>query len=269
MSVKNDIEHFFSDVIVPLFWLALVSAPVAGMLYFCFWRERPYVLIRFTAARAIEATAEFQHKTKFYFEVAQAEGAIPGACHNFEFSPDEISTFKHYLATGAMEFFHYGNQSPPFHPVSAGSLALSDKQFLVDNIERCRSREVKETTGSYELTLGKAVIEVTGIRKEGNRASVEFLWHFETLNKIGRALSAIQIAKEAQTTDERTTREEKARAPSWLGTAELTKYDDGWKVLNVKFLESPSWPWTRWEYGPEEWPDPYFNWHTFDESENR
>jgi hypothetical protein len=31
--------------------------------------NRPYILIRPTAAKAIEATAEFQHKTKLYFEI--------------------------------------------------------------------------------------------------------------------------------------------------------------------------------------------------------
>src|SRR5215469_15488116 len=81
-----------------LFW-AVVLALLGFGLHFCFWKRRPYVLIRFSAARAIEATAEFQHKTKLYFEVAQLEGAIPGACHNFEFSPDKIALFKQYLAS--------------------------------------------------------------------------------------------------------------------------------------------------------------------------
>ena len=53
-------------MVCALFWAVVLAIVVSG-LYFCFWREHPYLLIRFSAARAIEATAEFQHKTKLYF----------------------------------------------------------------------------------------------------------------------------------------------------------------------------------------------------------
>lgn len=251
-----------------LFW-GVVAALLAGGLYVCFWRERPYVLIRFSATKAIEATAEFQHKTKLFFEIGQAEGAIPGACHNFEFSPEKISIFKDYLATGAMQFFPYRNQQPPFGSASAAALDLSigEEHLLVDNIDACKAREVKEITGAYELSLGKAVVEVTGIKKEGNRASADFEWHFESLNKVGQALPRITVTKQLQIADARTTPQEKLIAPFWLGSAELTKYDDGWRVMTVN-LSSSKFPWGSWDYGPE-WPDESFDWHTFDEHENR
>jgi hypothetical protein len=118
-------------------FLGAVAVLVVGGLYLCFCRERPYVLTRLTAARAIEATAEFQHKTKLYFTIGQAEAIIPPSCHNFEFSPDKISIFKHYLATGAMQFSPYRNQIPPFGLPSLTSLQLSteDEHLLIDKID--------------------------------------------------------------------------------------------------------------------------------------
>jgi len=185
-------------------FVTIVGPLLAGGLYFSFWRERPYVLMRFSAARTIEATAEFQHKTKLFFVIGQAEGAIPPSCHNFEFAPDKIAIFKHYRATGAMQFSPYGNQLPPFPPVTEGSLTLStiNERFLVDDIDECQARKVKETTGAYELALGKAVVaEVTGIRKEGNRAVVDFKWRFESLNEVGPALPEIQLTKSVEVSD--------------------------------------------------------------------
>src|SRR5215469_1047536 len=161
-----------------------------GVSYGLFGGERPHVLTRLTAARAIESTAQFQHKTKLFFTVSEAEGIIPGACHNFEFSPDRMGVVRRYLTTGVMKVFHYRNQTPPFAPASVGSLDLSlrDEGLLVDRIDSCKTVEVSNTTGAYELTLGIPVIEINGIRRESNHAFVDFTWHFQSLNKTGQML---------------------------------------------------------------------------------
>jgi len=139
-------------------------------------------------------------------------------------------------------------------------------QFLARRIDVCKVRPVADTTGEYELTLGNPVLEVLGIRRSSDRALVDFRWHFESLNEIGRVLPGVQATREQQTSDDHLTPEEKAIAPFWTGLAELAKYEDGRRVLSVK-LDSGR-IWERWQYGPE-WPDPYFNWNAFDENQNR
>jgi len=219
----------------------------------CLWAalcgcDRPYILIRSTAEGAILATAEFQHKTKLYFEISQAEGIIPGVCHNFEFAPDKRHIFDEYRKTGDLQFSKFGNQLPPY-PIgaSAGSLDLSLDSFgsfLTDDIEPCTPRQVKNEPGAYELRVGTPMVEVNGIRKDGNRAHVDFTWQFASLNQVGRTLLQHKSNME------------------FHGTAQLVKYDDGWRVVSIKLAEED------WVYGPEVWPDPRFNWHTFDENEN-
>jgi hypothetical protein len=233
-----------------------------------FGGAHPYVLTRYTAANAIEATAQFQHKTKLLFRINQAEGVIPGICHNFEFSPEKTSMVNQYLRSGTMKFSAYGNQIPPFPPATAASLelSLSDIGFIVDHVDSCKAREVTKMTGVYELSLGRAVVEATGIRKDGNRAYVDFKWHFESLSKLGRSLPRVQITKKMEQDNEHLTAEEKSTAPFWTGSAELTKYDDGWRVV-ILTLSSGRFSWEDWDYGPD-WPDPDFNWNTFDENEN-
>ena len=227
----------------------------------------PRIPTRASAAKAIEATAEFQHKTKLSFEIGQEESAIAG-CHNFEFAPEHVTTFRHYLETGVMEFSPKGGlRGPPFTETSEGSIGLTDAGFLVDHIELCESRPLTETTGAYELTLGKPIVEVTGIRKQGSRALVDFRWHFESLNEVGRSLPRVQTAREQQTSDERLTAGEKSLAPFWTGLAEFASYDDGWRVEKIEFRSGKLSDF-RWEYGPA-WPDPSFNWNAFDESQNR
>jgi hypothetical protein len=117
------------------------------------------------------------------------------------------------------------------------------------------------------FALGKAKVKVSGIRKEGDQAFVDFDWHFESLNNFGRTLPDVQVVRERELDDQRTTTEEKRMAPFWAGSAELAKYDDGWRVTTVNL--SPShYVWGNWEYFPG-WPDENFDWHTFDEHENR
>jgi hypothetical protein len=241
--------------------LAIVAALVIGGIYVLFGKERPYVLTRLTAARAIESTAQFQHKTKLSFEITQAESNVMGgACHNFEFSREKMPMLTKYLETGAMKFSAYGNQRAPYRDAREGSLDLSlgEGNFLVDHIDSCKTREGNKTTGAYELTVGKPVIEVNGIRKEGNRASVDFNRHFESFNEVFQALPRVQATKEMETVEEHLTAHEKSTAPFWTGSAELTQYDDGWRVVTVK-LSTGRYSWKNWDYGPE-WPDPDFNW---------
>jgi hypothetical protein len=239
---------------------------LAGGYHVLFEGPRPRILMRCTAAEAIEATAEFQHKTKLFFEVSQAEGVFPGVCHNFEFAPEKAEIMRQYLKTGAMKFAAYRNQTPPFPIASLGSIDLQMSNFLTDDIDSCRARQISDRTGAYELSLGRPMVEVTGIRKEGGHASVDFRWHFEALNPVGRSLPRVQSTELAQQGDDHLTTKEKSIAPFWPGSADLRNYDDGWRVVTVNL--GPTTPGgQRWEYGPE-WPDPRFNWGAFDESQN-
>jgi hypothetical protein len=229
------------------------------------WQNHPRILTRGSAATVIQGSAQFRHKTKLFFTISQAESVIPGVCDNFEFSPEKMQVLGEYLKTGTMKFSPYGNQMPPFLPASFGSVDLSiDGRFLLDHIDSCKSREVSKTTGAYELRLGKTVVQVTGIRGSGNQALVDFRWHFESINEVGQALPRIRFAKEMEIADPHVTAEEKSITPFWTGSAEFTKYDDGWRIGTINFGSKP---WDRWVYGPD-WPDPNFNWNAFDESEN-
>lgn len=228
---------------------ALCVLCVSGALCGC---NRPCILTRLTAAKAIESTAEFQHKTKLYFEINQAEALVPGVCHNFGFAPDKAHLFEEYRKKGDLQFSKFGNQSPPYpFPAGAGSLDLSldsGGKFLTDDIQPCTPRGAKDDTGAYELRIGMPVVEVNGIREDGNRAHVDFNWHFESLNEVGRAVLPPPTTHTFSN-----------------GRAELVKYDDGWRVVSIE-LNGKAYP--DWRYGPEKWPDPNFNWHTFDEDEN-
>jgi len=166
-----------------------------------------------------------------------------------------------------MKFSAYRNQNGPFGDPSLGSIDLSigEQTFLLDKIDSCRSRAVSKFTGAYELRLGKAVVDVTGIRKNGDQSTVDFRWHFTTFNEVGQALPRIQITRQYEMLDEHLTAEEKSIAP---GVAHLTKYDDGWRVASIDLGSSLLEP-QDWAYGPLSWPDPDFNWNAFDENENR
>ena len=255
-------------------WKTVVSIILSFLLLYLvaagfelFRRPHPYFLTRFGAARAIGATAEFQHKSKLSFEIGQGESFIPEVCHDFDVSPERIAAFNQYLKTGAMKFSPYGNQIPPFPPASVGSIDLSvSSGFLVDHIDHCKVRPVTERTGAYELTPGIPIVTVTGIREEGGRAFVDVRWHFEPLNEVVRSLPRVQATREQQIRDEHLTAADKSIAPFWVGSAEFTKYDDGWRVVAIK-LDSGK-MFERWEYGPQ-WPDHSFNWNAFDEQANR
>jgi hypothetical protein len=103
----------------------------------------------------------------------------------------------------------------------------------------------------------------THIRKDDYRAHVDFTWHFKSLNPVGRTL--LQGARDMELHDDRLPESARVNAPFFNGTAELVKYDDGWRVISIN-LTGRWFP--EWRYGPENWPDPDFNWHTFDEDEN-
>jgi hypothetical protein len=242
---------------------AILAAILISGVYLLFGKPHPYVLIRLSAANAIESTAQFQHKTKLFFAVNEAEAVIPDVCHNFEFAADKGTTVDRYLKTGMMKFNPYGNQSAPFPPAELGSLdlSLSDVGLLVDHIDVCKPHEVTKTTGAYELSLGKPVVNVTGIRKDGDQAHVDFTWHFESLTKLGHMLPRVQALNEMEQNDGHLSPSQRADAPFWTGVAEFTKYDDGWRLVTLN-LETGG-----WNYGPH-WPDPYFNWNTFDENQN-
>ena len=245
--------------------LAIILA-IPAIADYLFGGTHPRVLIRFTASRAIAAAAEFQHKTTLYFEIGEFESFLPDACHNFEFAPQHVSNFTKYLETGIMKFKQRWNQLPPFSTASSGSFALETAGFLVDHIDVCAARPAISTTGAYELAAGRPIVQVSGIRSQGNRAFADFRWHFTPLNNIVRQLPLVQNTRAQQVGDGHLTPEEKAIAPYWSGSAEFAKYDDGWRVVAIDLKSGRLWE--RWEYGPD-WPDPQFNWNAQDEHNNR
>jgi hypothetical protein len=276
MSLHDDFGRFWEETkpLLPLILgicLAALMVNNSSYLYKqLIARNRPWILTRGSAATAIERCAEFRHKTKLFFTVSQVEGIIPGACHNFQFSGQKIQIVQQYLNSGSMKFCSYGNQNAPFGPASVGSIDLSigDGSFLLDKIDSCKNRAVGKSTGEYELRLGKAVVEVTGIRKNGDQAIVDFKWHFTSINEVGLMLPRIKITRQYEMLDEHLTAEEKSIAPFWVGVGHLTKYDDGWRVASIDLGSSLIEP-QDWAYGPLSWPDPDFNWNAFDENENR
>jgi len=229
-------------------------------------RNHPWILTRSTAATVIEQCAQFRHKTRLRFEIAQEEGILPGVCHNFQFSANKTKIAADYLEAGAMKFSPYGNQSPPFPGASVGSIDLSigENKFLLDEIDDCKFRDVTKAVGVYEVRLGKPIVNVTGIQKDSNQAIVDFTWHFESINEIGQALPRLRATQEMEIADPHMTADQKSIAPFWTGSAIFAKYDDGWRIGTITFGTKP---WSAWEYGPD-WPDPNFNWNGFDENEN-
>jgi hypothetical protein len=223
--------------------------------------DRPSVLTRKTASAAIEATAEFQHKTKLRFLIGQAEGLIPGACHNFSFRADRRMLVEQYLKSNQLKFFHFGNQSAPFGMDYGYSneLSLNSDGILSDHIERCVEKDVQPDTGEYELTIGKPVVKVNGILKQGHHAHVDFTWHFESMTELGKSLGFIQGTKQSESDELRFSDSERSQAPFWDGSAEMAEYDDGWRVISLK---------VPWGYLSDDWPDQSFNWGAFDENEN-
>jgi len=115
---------------------------------------------------------------------------------------------------------------------------------------------VSETTGAYELTLGNPVVEVTGIRKDGGRGFVDFRWHFDSVNDVGRSLPGVANQREQQRSDDYLSAAEKSLAPFWIGSAEFASYDDGWRVEKINLCSGKLSDF-HWEYGPD-WPDPSF-----------
>jgi hypothetical protein len=249
-------------------------------------------LTRSSAASAIEATAEFQHKTKLVFEIGQLQTGVPGVCRTYGFSPDHALIFAQYLAAGVMKFQAWGNNDQP-EGVTEGSdisrrplSALLASAFMRDpstasidmvgpsvnlltesHADRCGHQPLTEQTGTYELSLGNSVVVVTGIKRDGNRAFVEFRWHFDSLNEVGKLLPRLRNQIEYQQADEHLSVAERATAPFWIGTSELQEYDDGWRVSKIE-LNAGKAAYFKWEYGPT-WPDPEFNWKTPDENLNR
>ena len=102
----------WSDEPLYLLVTALLLLLALVVVYQAVWnRPRPYLLTRSNAAKAIESTAQFQHRTKLYFDIDEAEGVIPGACHNFTFSPEKMRVWDEYRRSGALKFHAWGNQS--------------------------------------------------------------------------------------------------------------------------------------------------------------
>ena len=192
------------------------------------------------------------------FEVGQFEGIVQGVCHNFSPSPALRTDLERLRKSGALQFEAFGHQSKPYPIASAGTYQLSDDDFLIDNVDRCEAKEAGPFVGRYELRTGDSSVVVTGIRKSGSRAHVDFIFHFENMNPIVATLGEVKGRKSEETEDRHTTRAEKLLAPYWGGIADFTYYDDGWRITSMKL---------NWDLGPE-WPDPEFKWPAADEDEN-
>ena len=252
-------------------------AIVTGLIAFdSVWdRPRPHWLTRSTAATAILSTAEFQHGTKLYLEIAEVEGVFPGACHNFRFAPEKKTIWDGYRMSGALKFDPRSDpteSTPEGFPESFGSRDLSDAGWLIDDVKRCAPHAAVPEIGFYELMLGTPIVEVNGIFSESSdSAKVDFIWYFQSLNQVGRSLDMVRGRKEYIESQKNLTPEEKAKAPFWNGSAELRRFDDGWRVTAIRGLSPNDLTLmmnTSWPYGPQTWPDPDFNWGAFDEDEN-
>jgi hypothetical protein len=235
-----------------------------------FGGPQPRILTRATAARAISATAEFQHRTKIGFELGREEAVFPGACHEFRFAPAHEAAFETALHTGMMQFSPWGdpNRAIPFGSITdPGSFDLATAQMLVDFVGQCTKQDAVKGAGDYELNAGDGLtVEVTGIRPEGEKRIVIFRWYFSRLNDFAKALPRIENQTRNQRSDARLTEHERSIAPSWRGIGKFAPYDSGWRLERLELIQG-DWNF-HWEYGPN-WPDPSFNWHTFDEDKNR
>jgi hypothetical protein len=241
--------------IIPILVVGIIAFAVFD---FAVMDNRPWILNRTSAARIIEHSAQFLHKTKLRFEIDQQQAWVPGVCHNYEFRPESQGLVSQYLASGLMKFSPYRNQGSPMDP-SVGSLDLRDADFLADETDNCERHPVRSDTGVYELKLGNAMVEVLGIRKDKNRALVDFRWQFDSLNEIGKILPSIRSAIETEKDESRLSAAENAIIPFWTGSAEIMRYDNGWRLNSIELKD--------WDVGPN-WPDPSFNWGAFDEHEN-
>jgi hypothetical protein len=229
------------------------------LLIFVLGCRRPQFLTRSSASSAIEASSWFQHLTKVDFEVAQAAAVVPGVCHNFQFNPEKLQTVRMLSQTGQLKFSAYGNQARDTAerpPVGASlQLLYGTSNWLTDKIEECKDKSVQLDTGRYEVTIGKPRVVVNGIfHTARNEAKVDFVWGFDDLNEVGKSLNPV-IVSAAQ--------KSKFASKEFNGTARMRKYDDGWRVYDLKL--------GRWKRDWSEdisWPDPYFNWGAFDENEN-
>jgi hypothetical protein len=100
---------------------------------------------------------------------------------------------------------------------------------------------VKPRGTGYEATIGDGQITVTGILKDGNRATVEFLWMFRSVNELGSALlSEPRVAYDGHLNEhveefagKDRDLEPRENMEPWKGTAHLLDYDDGWRLKNI------------------------------------
>jgi hypothetical protein len=255
---------------------SLTAVALAGIMVLFLYQyflggPQPWILTRQTASRAIAATAEFQHRTKIKFELGREEAVFPGACHEFRFAPAQEPDFQNALRSGIMQFSAWGdpNRPVPFGWISdPGSFDLATGEMLVDQVGQCAKQVEVKGAGDYELTAGEDLrVEVSGITRDGDKRIVEFRWYFSRLNPFARALPRIENQTRNQKNDGRITEHERLIAPSWRGVGTFARYDYGWRLESIDFTREKDWNF-HWEYGPS-WPDPSFNWHTFDEGKNR
>src|SRR5665213_2580511 len=191
--------------------LALVLIGIVALLSYQYFLggPEPRVLTRETASRAIAATAEFQHKTTIAFELGREEAVFPGACHEFRFSPAHETAFQNALRTGVMQFSAWGDASRPIPfgwITNPGSFDLATGGMLVDNVGPCTKHDEVKGAGDYELIAGEGLmIEVSGLRPDGDKKIVAFRWYFSRLSAFAKALPRTENQTRYQRDDARIT----------------------------------------------------------------
>lgn len=98
---------------------------------------------------------------------------------------------------------------------------------------KCRPGQISYEMDSYEyhVKIGKLVVAVTGILKEGNHAKVEFFWEYRDINQLGELLNISEMQRATRTLH------------PFTGEASFSDYDDGWRITSIQLH--------GWLYGPE------------------
>ena len=94
---------------------------------------------------------------------------------------------------------------------------------------------VKQHGATYEAIIGEPHVVVTGILKDGNKASVEFTWTFRNVNELGSALLSEPRAAHLPDYVETFPGKPKADTESIKAIASFLDYDDGWRLVDIKF----------------------------------
>ncbi len=220
------------DLLKTLGLVFLMCLLLEGVSVFLFDPAHPRMLIRFSAAQAIEHSDDFLWNTRLVFATGELSLSVPfpsgqsvleevgllsdaglGPCKILaRIDPSEKSC-GYYLLTNA------GNKT-----VEEYALMGLLTQVPSAPQSECFSGHfhlVKQDRVNYWVVIGQPVVRVTGILKENHHATVDFDWRFGRLNELGKLIEAGGLA-------------------SLLGHARFVEYDDGWRITKI---DAGGWGW--------------------------